>query len=121
GVETGVSGGVARDRAITGSSGTRLPMNPLTEAVSSALLHFVWQGLVVASLLWVALSLMRGCSANARYVASCAALVVQAALPVLTTLLLYSSPPDGGTAFPGRLAVLTPHTTIDWQSWELRL
>ena len=34
-------------------------MNPVADALSSALLHFVWQGLAVASLLWIALGLMR--------------------------------------------------------------
>ncbi len=100
-------------------------MNPMADALSSALLHFVWQGLAVASLLWIALGLMRGCSANARYVASCAALAVQAALPVLTMLFLYSSPPlrhaSSEAYVPIRIALTSPTNVIDWQRWTLPL
>jgi len=100
-------------------------MNPVADAFRSALLHFVWQGLAVASLLWIALGLMRRCSANARYVASCAALAVQAALPVVTILLLYSSPPlrhvSSESYVPIRIAFISPSTAIDWQSWALPL
>ncbi len=100
-------------------------MNPMADALSSALLHFVWQGLAVASLLWIALGLTRGCSANARYVASCVALAVQAALPVLTTLLLYSSTPlrhvSSKVHMPIRIVLKSPTTAIDWQGWILPL
>jgi beta-lactamase regulating signal transducer with metallopeptidase domain len=100
-------------------------MNPLAYAFSSALLHFLWQGLAAASLLWAALWLMRGCSANARYVASCVALSAQAALPVLTTLLLYSSPPlryaSNEASVPVRIALMSPTASIDWQDWAVRL
>jgi beta-lactamase regulating signal transducer with metallopeptidase domain len=101
-------------------------MSSLAEALSTALLHFIWQGLAVASLLWVALGLMRFRSANARYVMSCAALAVQASLPVLTALLLYSNPParhitGEAHSLPVRLVLITPSTSIDWKSWALPL
>ena len=50
----------------------------IAQAVSAALLHFVWQGLTVALLLWMALFALRKRSANSRYLASCMALAVLA-------------------------------------------
>ena len=49
-------------------------MTALEQAIRTALLDFVWQGVVVAFLLWMALFAMRKRSANARYIASCLAL-----------------------------------------------
>ncbi len=49
-----------------------------------ALLHFVWQGAVVAGLLAVLLSALRRRSANARYLVACAGLAAMASLPVAT-------------------------------------
>jgi TonB family protein len=64
-------------------------MTPIAQALSAALLHFVWQGLLVAFTLWIALFLLKRRSANARYLATCAALAALAVLPVITTVLLY--------------------------------
>jgi len=72
-------------------------MTTLAQALSVALLHFVWQGLVVGILLWATLFLLRKRAANSRYLASCAALAALAALPAITTWVLYerSAPPAG--------------------------
>jgi TonB family protein len=67
-------------------------MTPIAQALSAALLHFVWQGLLVAFLLRTALFLLKNRSAGARYLASGAALAALAILPVLTTWALYRSP-----------------------------
>jgi TonB family protein len=67
-------------------------MTPIAQALSAALLHFVWQGLLVAFTLWIALFLLKRRSANARYLASSAALAALALLPVITTVLLYRRP-----------------------------
>jgi len=64
-------------------------MTPIAQALSAALLHFVWQGLLVAFLLWIALFLLRNRPASARYLASSAALAALAILPVATTWVLY--------------------------------
>ena len=100
-------------------------MNSIAPALTSALLDFVWQGLAVASLLWIALGLMRRCSADARYLVSCAALAVLALLPVLTMVLLHSNPPlrtaSSAAQVPIRIALISPNTSIDWQSWMLLL
>lgn len=72
-------------------------MTAIELALRTALLHFVWQGAVVAFLLWIGLFLMRRRSANARYLASCLALATLVALPVLTACLVYTQPASSGT------------------------
>jgi uncharacterized protein (TIGR03435 family) len=67
-------------------------MNPLARAFSEALLDFVWQGLTVAIVLWIALEGLRRRSPQARYAISCLALAVLAMLPVITTVVLYLDP-----------------------------
>jgi uncharacterized protein (TIGR03435 family) len=65
-------------------------MQMMTQALSAALLHFVWEGAIVGVVLGIALFVLRHRSANARYTVSCAALIVLAALPIITTAVLYS-------------------------------
>ena len=67
-------------------------MTALEQALRTALLDFVWQGVVVAFLLWMALFVMRRRSANARYIASCLALITLVALPILTVCVAYTRP-----------------------------
>ena len=67
-------------------------MTALEQALRTALLDFVWQGVVVAFLLWMVLFVMRRRSANARYIASCLALVTLVALPILTVCVAYTRP-----------------------------
>ena len=81
-------------------------MTAMAQALSVALLHFVWQGLVVAFGLWVALFILRKRSANTRYLTSCAALAVLAVLPVITAYLAYSGPLTGHP--PGSLVRAIP-------------
>src|SRR5262245_13611193 len=64
-------------------------MNAMTAALSAALIHFVWQGTVMGVLLWIALFALRNRSANARYLAACATLVVLMMLPVVTVATFY--------------------------------
>jgi beta-lactamase regulating signal transducer with metallopeptidase domain len=63
-------------------------MNLATDAISSALVHSLWQSAGVALLLWIALVALRHRSANARYLASCVALALMVALPVVTAFVL---------------------------------
>jgi beta-lactamase regulating signal transducer with metallopeptidase domain len=58
---------------------------PLAEAVGWALLHFLWQGALVGAVVGALLAVMRGCSAQSRYLIACAGLAVMALLPVVTT------------------------------------
>jgi beta-lactamase regulating signal transducer with metallopeptidase domain len=69
-------------------------MTPLAQALSTALFHFIWQGIAVGVLLWIALFLLRRSSADSRYAVSCLALAVLAAVPVITAWSLYTPLPD---------------------------
>jgi beta-lactamase regulating signal transducer with metallopeptidase domain len=63
-------------------------MNITADAISSALVHSLWQNAIIGFLLWVVLVALRHRTANARYLASCGALAVMVALPVVTALVL---------------------------------
>lgn len=66
-------------------------MTPWEQAISEALLHFVWQGAAIAILLWLALSMLRNYSPNTRYIASCCGLALLMLLPLVTAMVVYSS------------------------------
>lgn len=72
-------------------------MTGFAQAISSALLNFVWQGVAVAFLLWLALAWLRRRPAAARYAACCAAMAVLVMLPLATCALRY----QGAPAAPG--------------------
>ena len=79
--------------------------NAAAQRIGWALIHFVWQGAAVALVLGMLLALLRHRSAQARWVVSCAALALLAALPVATALTVSAeapgrseSPPAAGTA-----------------------
>jgi beta-lactamase regulating signal transducer with metallopeptidase domain len=65
---------------------------PLAQAIGWALVHLLWQGLLVAAILAATLALLSKQSANARYLASCGALVVLVILGAATAYRSY----DGG-------------------------
>src|SRR2546423_2738286 len=67
-------------------------MIAIAHALTAALLHFVWQGALVAFLLWAAMFLLRNRSANSRYVAACIAMSVLLLLPVVTAYVSYAPP-----------------------------
>ena len=68
-------------------------MTPVTQALSTALLHFIWQGIAGGIVLAIALLLLRKTSANSRYVASCLVLAVLSLSPVVTGWIAYQSSP----------------------------
>lgn len=107
-------------------------MTELAHAISLALLHFVWQGIVVAFVLWVALATLSSRSARLRYALSCAALLAMIALPILTVCFIYRAPqstaawfgpasPPADTAGPAALAVsgFLPHWIAALEAWTL--
>ena len=96
-------------------------MTPMTRALSAALLHFVWQGLLFAFLLWIVLFLLRKRSANARYLASGSVLALLVLLPVITTWTVYSAPgPQRGMeASVAQAAALASRTTLPVAWWPL--
>ena len=57
---------------------------PLIDILGWALIHFTWQGTLVALLLAGVLRLLQGASTNARYAAACAALLLMLMAPVAT-------------------------------------
>jgi TonB family protein len=76
----------------------------ISQALSAALLHFVWQGTAVAFLLWITLLLLRNRTPGARYAASCATLALMAALPAATIWILYERP----VSLSGSIAFVIP-------------
>lgn len=71
-------------------------MSPIAQALSAALIHFVWQGALVGVLLWVALAVLRHRSATMRYAVSCGALAVLVVVPAATAaaFILRAAPLD---------------------------
>ena len=79
---------------------------PLAQAIGWALVHIVWQGIVVAGILAALLALLQRQSAHARYVVSCAAMLVLLTLGAVTAYRAYDA---GGDAL-----IVSPQTaTID--------
>ena len=67
--------------------------HPVFDAIGSALLHSLWQGAVVAGLLFLALKVIRKEASELRYALAGTALLVMALLPVATAVQLYVSNP----------------------------
>ncbi|GLH67507.1 M56 family metallopeptidase [Geothrix edaphica] len=66
---------------------------PWAQALGWSLLHFLWQGAALGLLAWLLLALLRGASAKARYGTACAFLLLMAAAPVATFLILQGQAP----------------------------
>jgi TonB family protein len=107
-------------------------MMAMAQALRTALLDFVWQGLVVALLLWVALYLSRRQRPQARYAASCTALALLMALPVATAWRAYRVPSAAAAVGPfsaepiargNGFASASARQAIDWaarvEPWAL--
>jgi beta-lactamase regulating signal transducer with metallopeptidase domain len=60
--------------------------------MSAALVHFIWQGTLLACLLWLALHARRRRPPNARYVVSCLALLLMALSPIVTAVVMQTRP-----------------------------
>ncbi|HVQ12416.1 MAG TPA: M56 family metallopeptidase, partial [Vicinamibacterales bacterium] len=71
-------------------------MSALAQALSAALIHFVWQGVLIGALLWICLGALRNCSAAVRYVVCCAALALLVVVPAATAaaFILRAVPTD---------------------------
>lgn len=75
------------------------------------LVHFLWQGALLAVLLAVVLKAMKGCSSQARYVAACVAMVALLFCPVLTLETFAPEFVRRMTASGGDAA---PAVTLNW-------
>lgn len=82
---------------------------PFTMALGWALVHFLWQGAVIALLLGLANFVFRRASANLRYVFACVAMLLMLAASVTTLVWLGVSSPAGSAApFGGFESALRP-------------
>jgi TonB family protein len=77
-------------------------MTPLAQAISEALVQFIWQGILVSLVVAAAAFLLRKQGPNVRYLVYCLALLSLAALPVITAIQLYD-PLSAGK--PGAAAI----------------
>ncbi|MHB1309923.1 MAG: M56 family metallopeptidase, partial [Limisphaerales bacterium] len=66
--------------------------HPVTARLGWTLLHFVWQGALLAAGFALARSAWRGRSANARYLAGCLTLSLMVGAAVGTFMLLGDAP-----------------------------
>ena len=66
---------------------------PTAQALAYALVHSLWQGLLVAVLLWLVLRLLEGGPSSLRYVVSCIALMLMVVWPLITFVELTSAGP----------------------------
>jgi beta-lactamase regulating signal transducer with metallopeptidase domain len=67
--------------------------SPLAQATGWALVHVVWQATLVAGILAAALALMQRRSAQARYVASCIAMIAIVVLAAVTAVRAFDAVP----------------------------
>jgi beta-lactamase regulating signal transducer with metallopeptidase domain len=107
--------------------------SPLAQAIGWALLHLLWQGVLVAAILAASLALMRRQTASARYLVSLGALIVLLALGTATAYRAYdpAAPAapivtnfiDTFAATPAQVEAATPAATTATTapSWEERL
>jgi beta-lactamase regulating signal transducer with metallopeptidase domain/peptidoglycan/xylan/chitin deacetylase (PgdA/CDA1 family) len=69
---------------------------PSFQALGWTLIHFVWQGALVAALFVGIRVMLRSYSANTRYAAACAAMLLLLILPLVTFFIIRSSFLDAG-------------------------
>jgi beta-lactamase regulating signal transducer with metallopeptidase domain len=67
---------------------------PLSEAIGLAVLHLLWQGVLIAAILALALKLLSRSNANIRYLLSCTALAAMVLLGVMTARSSYEAEGD---------------------------
>lgn len=70
-----------------------LAVQPFVARLGWTLLHFLWQGALIAAAYGVARTALRAVVPNVRYILGCAALAVLAGAPVITWILLGPTPP----------------------------
>ena len=78
----------------------------MVPALAGALLHFLWQGLLVGLLAWFALALLRDARPQARYAVACLALLACVAMPAWSVVQAFfedGAVRDGSVAAPAAL------------------
>ncbi len=86
----------------------------LTHALGWTLLHFLWQGALIAVLLASALALLRSASSRSRYAVSCAAMMLMVAGAAATFLELAAT---GTPARQSAVARLSPSVATGAPDW----
>jgi len=81
--------------------------SPIGQAIGWALLHLLWQGVLVAAILAATLALLSKQSANARYLASCGALALLVVLGAVTAYRAY----DGSASEAPNISLVTAPTS----------
>ncbi len=76
--------------------GSALLGSAIAQAIGWALLHLLWQGVLVAAILAATLALLSRQSANARYLASCGALALLVVLGAATAYRAYDGDRESG-------------------------
>lgn len=84
---------------------------PFVAALGLALVHFLWQGFVIAALLELVLTGLREGSSAARYVVRCVALAAMALAPIVTFALVY---PTAAPIDPALASALEPGAGASW-------
>ncbi len=84
---------------------------PLGKAIGWALVHLLWQGVLVAAILAATLALLQRQNANARYLASCGALILLVALGIATGYRAYD--PGAAPAMPAAVAAYIQDSSSD--------
>ncbi|MDQ4122042.1 MAG: penicillin-binding transpeptidase domain-containing protein [Acidobacteriota bacterium] len=64
--------------------------SPFLNSLGWTLLHFLWQGTLIAILTRVTMILLRKCESNVRYLVMCAALLLMLLAPVMTFTLIHN-------------------------------
>ncbi|WP_114960491.1 M56 family metallopeptidase [Thermomonas haemolytica] len=86
----------------------------LAPALGATLLHFLWQGTLLALLASGALALLRGARAQTRYAIACLALCVALLAPLLTLGWLLASPSLAASAAGADLSPTAPAALSGW-------
>jgi len=81
---------------------------PVMEALGWTLIHFTWQGTLIALLLAGVLRMLRGASTNARYTVACAALLLMLAAASATMTLISLSTLDKTASGPPSVFAAQP-------------
>ncbi|MCB9915027.1 MAG: M56 family metallopeptidase [Planctomycetes bacterium] len=68
-------------------------LHVLVDTLAWTLIHFLWQGALVALVLWLGLAALGGATARVRYLVRCAALIAMAVAPVVTFAWLWGDAP----------------------------
>lgn len=93
--------------------------SPIGQAIGWALLHLLWQGVLVAAILAATLALLSKQSANARYLASCGALVLIVVLGVATAYRAYDGGAVSAVGSRSDVVLSVPNAGIDTGSVSL--